>query len=102
MAEKIGQILKRFIKKEGLKKKGDLIRFLRLWQEVTDPMVSRVSRPVGFSRGILRVEVDSPALLQELIQFKGSQLLSKLNMLSHKKIHKLKFELSLYERENSI
>jgi predicted nucleic acid-binding Zn ribbon protein len=95
MAERIGELIKQYLKDTGLKKKISLTEFEQLWGKATNPVISKNSRPKGFSKGVLTVEVDSSIVLQELTLVGNQQIIARLNRLSpKKKIYKLKYELS--------
>ncbi|MFC1706471.1 DciA family protein [Planctomycetota bacterium] len=48
------------------------------WTRVVGPEVAAATRVDGYQNGVLRVEVESAALLQELATFRRTELLSSL------------------------
>ncbi len=53
-------------------------RLAAIWQEIVDQETAVHTRVLGLRRGVLQVEVDSAARLQELTCFKKEQLLADL------------------------
>ena len=53
-------------------------RLATIWQEIVDQETAVHTRVIGLRGGILRVEVDSAARLQELSSFKKAELLAAL------------------------
>jgi len=63
-----------------------------IWKEIADQETAVHSRVIGLRRGILQVEVDSAARLQELASFKKPLLLEALKeALSKRHIRDIRF-----------
>jgi predicted nucleic acid-binding Zn ribbon protein len=58
--EKIGTILKRVLKKKGLREGIDKERVISLWGEVVGKEISKHTRPLYIQNGILFIGVDTP------------------------------------------
>jgi len=66
LPEGLGDILKREIAREARARARVDARVRAKWNEVVGPEIAQRTSPVGFSNGILRVRVESSALLAEL------------------------------------
>ena len=72
----------------------------RAWVEVVGPELARRTRVVGPLRGgVLRIEVDSPALLSELSGFESERLHQQMReRFKRSYVRKLKFQLGTWEK----
>ena len=59
-------------------KRGHQSRIERQWREAVGPKAAAHTRVAAFSGMVLRVEVDSSALLHELVAFRRADLLERL------------------------
>jgi len=64
--KKIGQPLERLLKRLGVAETMHGWRAVELWPEVAGERVADHARAVGFRDGVLVVEVDNPAWMNEL------------------------------------
>ena len=77
-AEKVGDILRRFLRQESLESPLNEQRLLDLWPKVLGPTMARYTRKIYIHNQILYVHITSAALRQELMM--GRELLvRKLN-----------------------
>ena len=76
--EAIGGVLARVLRDLGLYGELQAWRAVEEWPEVVGARVSRHTRAVGFREGILRVEVEGSAWMQEL-SFLKRDLIGRLN-----------------------
>jgi len=77
-AEKLGSIMARVIHRLGLARRKEHIALMELWEQVAGADVADRTRIVAFRHNVLKIEVDSPALLHELTFFRKSELLEGL------------------------
>jgi predicted nucleic acid-binding Zn ribbon protein len=66
MAEAVGDVLKRVLGQLGLARELGGWEAVRAWPEVVGPRVAQHTRCVDQRDGVLRVEVDGAAWMQEL------------------------------------
>ncbi len=67
-----------FLKRTGLKQRKRQGRVEQRWAEAAGEAVAAHTRVVEFAGMVLRVEVDSSALLSELVGFQRRRILEKL------------------------
>ena len=65
-AERLGKVLARTLSKKGLDQELRIRALKGKWRRAVGVEIASHTRVVAFSRGVLQVEVDSSALLQEL------------------------------------
>ena len=76
--EAIGPILSRLLTKSGVTHFAAQQALRTSWQRAVGPELARHTRLAGWRGNVLRVEVDSPAHLQELATFYKSSILQRL------------------------
>ncbi len=89
-----------FLERTGLSRQLEAGRLNRIWAEVVGPELSHRTRVVGPLRGgVLRIEVDSPALLSELRGFESERLHQGMReRFKRTYIRKLNFQLGTWEK----
>jgi len=75
---KLGDVLSLEAKRLGLAKGLRLRAFTALWRKAAPPELTRQTRPISYRAGTLMVEVDSAALMAELVNFRHKELLTLL------------------------
>ena len=76
--EPIGEILSRLFTARGWGRRQDRLRLERAWVEAAGPEIAQQTRIGAVRRGVLEVEVDNAALMQELAGFHKRRLLEGL------------------------
>lgn len=74
----LGEAIRQLLKTYRLEGKINQARIIEAWDEVTGPMISKHTRDLYVKGSKLFVELDSPALKNELAYSK-SQIVDKLN-----------------------
>jgi hypothetical protein len=77
----IGEVLQQFLKENNLDAKLNQANIIGNWEKLVGPLFSKHTKQIYFSASKLFIEIDSPAVKNELIMQK-SNLLSKLNEFS--------------------
>ena len=94
IGEAIGDVLKNI----GFHRRKSLAGLEDIWRDCVGQEASKHTRVAGFRAGVLTVEVDSSAWLQELSSFYREEILDKLRESSGKLyIGGLKFKLAQWE-----
>lgn len=65
--ERIGEVIRKFIREEGLETPLNEYRLIEAWKEVLGPGVASYTRDLFIRNQILYVSLTSPALRQELM-----------------------------------
>lgn len=76
--ERLGDVIRRFLRQEGLETPLAEVRAVNLWPEVAGPAIARLTGEVSFRQGTLYVKILRPALRQDLMMGR-TQLIRKLN-----------------------
>ena len=76
--ERLGEILRGFLRSSGLTGKFKNLEIYSAWEEVVGPDISRHTRVAGFTRHKLYVDVNSAAYLHELRTFSKQRILDDL------------------------
>ena len=99
-AEPLRAVIGDFLERTGLARQLEAGKLGRIWAEVAGPELARRTRLAGPLRGgILRIEVDSPALLAELSGFESERLQNEMRQrFKRTYIRKLKFQLGTWEK----
>lgn len=74
----VGDIVGRFLKKRGLTGKVEAASVIPEWPDLVGPQITRVTRPLRVSEGVLFVGVTSSAWMMELNLMK-SDLMRRIN-----------------------
>ncbi|UCG43437.1 MAG: DUF721 domain-containing protein [candidate division WOR-3 bacterium] len=74
---RVGQVLPAAVKRLGIDKFIDEERVLELWPKAAGADIAQHTRALSLERGTLRIAVDSPAWMTQLIYLKP-QLMRKL------------------------
>lgn len=74
----LGEIIRHYLRQEGLETPLNEIRAINAWPEAAGPLVARLTGDVSFRHGILYVKITRPALRQDLMM-ERSYLISKVN-----------------------
>ncbi len=74
----LGQILRQFLREEGLETPLNEYRAVSCWNEVMGEMVARYTTNVTIRNGILYVSLRNPSLRQNLLMNR-SQIVQKIN-----------------------
>ena len=98
--EPLRAVLADFLERTGLSRRLEAGKLGRAWVEVVGPELARRTRVVGPLRGgVLRIEVDSPALLSELSGFESERLHQQMReRFKRSYVRKLKFQLGTWEK----
>lgn len=92
--EPLKQVLRRALRQAPRTRRALLERAERAWAAAAGPELAGRARVGEFRRGILRVRVESSALLQELVAFRRDELLARLRENAEGlRIHELRFEM---------
>lgn len=73
--EQIGEILRKFLRQEGLESPLNEHRLIEGWKEILGPTIASYTNNLYIKNQILYVHLNSPALRQELMM--GRELLIK-------------------------
>lgn len=65
-AEEIGNLIRQFLRAEGLETPLNEYRAMRSWEEIAGPTIQKYTGDVFVKNGILNVKIKSPALRQNL------------------------------------
>jgi predicted nucleic acid-binding Zn ribbon protein len=76
--EPLSEILSRLFAARGWGRRQGRLHLERAWAESAGPALAEQTRVAGHRRGVLEVEVNSSALLQELAHFHKRRLLEEL------------------------
>jgi predicted nucleic acid-binding Zn ribbon protein len=76
--EPLGEILSRLFAARGWGRRQGQLQLERAWAEAVGPDGEKCTRVAGLRRGVLEVEVNNSALLQELVHFHKRRLLEVL------------------------
>src|SRR5688572_12516449 len=76
--ESLAEILSRLFTSRGWGRRQDRLHLERAWAEVAGPLIAPHTRVGTLRRGVLEVQVDSSALMQELSGFHKRRLLEQL------------------------
>lgn len=77
--ERIGDVVQRLLRDLRLPSKLELEELSRTWEELLGVDLCRRCRVSGLKGNVLQVEVDSPALLNELRFFRRDELIESLH-----------------------
>jgi len=98
----IGEAIADVLKDIGFHRRKSLMELQDIWRECVGEEAGRHTRIAGFSAGVLTVEVDSSAWLQELSTFYREEILDELRQNSRKlHIGGLKFKLAHWENKDN-
>lgn len=87
----IKKALKSYVQKNGLRDGLDEQKAIGIWSKTVGKKISLNTTPKSISRGVLLVEVTSPAWRQEL-QFQKKTIIKKINTaLTKKSIKDIRF-----------
>lgn len=90
----IAELIRSFLRDEGLGSARRASRVLQAWSEVVGPQLGARARPVRFRAGELTVEVDSASHFQELRSFTGEGFRVRANQrLGENVIRRVAFKL---------
>ncbi len=76
--QSIGEIVEQFLKENRLDKKLKRAHVIGCWEELMGKVVANHTRNLYFSDQVLFVELDSPALRNELV-FRKAEVVKKIN-----------------------
>ncbi len=74
----LGEIIRHYLRQEGLETPLNEVRAVKVWLEVAGPLVARLTSEVSFRQGTLYVKITRPSLRQDLMM-ERSFLISKVN-----------------------
>ena len=74
----LGEIIRHYLRQEGLETPLNEVRAINAWPEVAGPLVARLTGDVSFRQGTLYVKITRPSLRQDLMM-ERSFLISKVN-----------------------
>ena len=74
----LGEVLGAFIRQTGMGQRGRQGKVEQRWRDAVGEAVAAHTRVVEFRGMVLRVDVDSSALLHELVSFRRVKILEKL------------------------
>ena len=99
--EALGAVIGEYLARTGLDRAMEAGKLGRMWAEVAGPALAKRTRLVGGIRsGVLRIEVDSSALLSELSGFERERLTNAMReRFKRQYIQKLSFQLGSWEKE---
>jgi predicted nucleic acid-binding Zn ribbon protein len=100
-ARPLSEAISAFLKEIGYRKSPVLSELAEAWQETVGPEVSAHARLAGWKRGVLFVEVDSAAWLQELSSFYKDEILENIRA-KLSRIHVADLKFKLVQRENKL
>jgi hypothetical protein len=96
--EPIKEILARLFTARGWGRRQARLHLERAWSAIVPPEYAADTRVLGLKRGILEVEVNSAALLQELAHFHKRRLLEALrDQLPGQPLKELRFRAGSWE-----
>ena len=91
----VGDALGEYLEDSGLLTRKKAVPAISAWNEAVGPDLAHRARAVSYRRGELLIEVDSPALLNELMGFEAEDLRVRADaLLEGSKIRKLSFKLN--------
>ncbi|MCD8303069.1 MAG: DUF721 domain-containing protein [Prevotellaceae bacterium] len=73
--EPLGDVIRRFLRQEGIETPLAQHRAVALWPEIAGPQISRATRGVWLRDSTLYVKISNPALRQDLMM--GRTLLAR-------------------------
>ncbi|MFL5753474.1 MAG: DUF721 domain-containing protein [Bacteroidia bacterium] len=76
--QSIGEVLKQYLQENNLEKKLAHSNIINSWEELMGKVVANHTRKVYFSGNVLYVELDSPALRNEL-SYRKEDMRKKIN-----------------------
>lgn len=95
--ENLSDILGRMFAARGWGRKSERERLERAWLDAVGEELGGQTRPGGFRRGVLEIEVRNGVLMQELAQFRKRELLVKLRtVLPGVTVTNLKFRVGVW------
>lgn len=77
-SEQIGDLLRRFLREQGIETPLMEHRAVALWPQVAGPAITRLTGDVSFRNGTLYVKILRPALRQDLMMGR-TELCRRLN-----------------------
>ncbi len=77
-ARRLDDVVQSFLRKTGLHRRAQQGQIEQRWREAAGAGIAAHTRVVAFRSTVLRVEVDSSALLHELVSFHRAAILSRL------------------------
>ena len=83
--QQISAILREYIREMRFERKLKEVDVVQSWQELLGKTISRYTRNIYFSKGILFVEISSPVVKNELIMIR-EEIRSRLNNQSGEEI----------------
>ncbi|MCS7089363.1 MAG: DUF721 domain-containing protein [Verrucomicrobiota bacterium] len=88
------ELLPQVLKTLRLESRREEAEILRVWQELMDPEVVAHARPTGLKQGTLFVSVDSNVWLAELVGFRRTDILRRLQQVfGATRIQKISFRV---------
>jgi len=83
--KRLGDFVSGFIKSSKIKKRKGLDDISEIWSDIVGNRVAKVSRVLKVYKDVITIEVESPALSQEISVFMKDSILAKVNKLFPKK-----------------
>lgn len=77
-AQQLSEVIREYIREMRFERKLKEVDMVQSWQELLGKTVSRYTRNIYFSKGILYVEISSPVVKNELIMVR-EEIRSRLN-----------------------
>jgi predicted nucleic acid-binding Zn ribbon protein len=74
----LAQLVPHLLKGLGLDQRRAHAEILRVWSQLIDPTVTAHAHPTGLRRGTLFVTVDSNVWLSEIVRYRYSEILERL------------------------
>lgn len=77
-AVRLGDVIAQTLHRLGLDRPRARLPIAEAWAEALGPALAAQTRLMGVQKGVLTVQVPSPVIRQELENFRGAELLKKL------------------------
>lgn len=74
----LSQLMPHVLQGLGLDQRRAHAEILRVWNQLIDPVVTAHAQPTGLRRGTLFVTVDSNVWLSEIVRYRSSEILERL------------------------
>lgn len=74
----MGDVIRQFLRLQGLETPLNEVRAVKVWPEVAGPLVAKLTSDVSFRQGTLYVKITRPALRQDLSMMR-TELIGKVN-----------------------
>ncbi len=92
--ESLKKILRRAVRSAPLAQREQRRRVERAWAAAAGPELAAHTRVGSFKRGVMRIQADSSALLQELVAFRREEIIEALRRNEEGLIvHEIRFEM---------